>query len=121
MPDPITKLTWDNASLISLNTAKAFGLSKDNPGQEVKFTSHLAELELGGRKIKGPVWVQPGLADNTVALSLGYGRQKTGRIGRNAGFNAYLLRTSKTEYLGTGAKLTRTAETYPLATTQTHW
>ena len=37
---------------------------------------------LGGREVVGPAWVQPGMADNTVGLALGYGRQRSGRVGQ---------------------------------------
>src|SRR5438552_8334140 len=64
-------------------------------------------IDFGGRSIEGPVWVQPGQADNTIALALGHGRQRTGRIGRGSGYNAYALRTSSAPYFAVGAKLTR--------------
>jgi len=130
-PDPITKLTWDNAILISPKTAADLGVGEFDEasrGPKVRkglFKNHLIEVELNGRKIRGPIWVQPGLADNTLGLTLGYGREKTGRIGRlhtgqPAGYNAYKLRSSNAEHFAIGAKIAPSNEIYDLASTQEH-
>jgi molybdopterin-containing oxidoreductase family iron-sulfur binding subunit len=80
------------------------------------------ELTVNGRTITGPIWVQPGLADNTVGLALGYGREKTGRVGTGTGFNAYKLRTTDTLYFASGATVKDLHDnSYELATTQSHW
>ena len=115
LPDPITKITWDNAVLVSNKTAKALGLAN----------KEVVEVAVGDRKIRGPVWIQAGLAENTLALALGYGREKSGRVGgssakNSVGFNAYALRTSDTLHGASGAKLTRTGETFPISITQEH-
>ena len=133
-PDPITKLTWDNAILISPALAAHLGfdtkagdfliggVAKKNAnfkrGREV---SRLAELTVNGTTIRGPVHIQPGLDDWTVILPLGYGREQVGRVGKGSGFNAYPLhRTGGNRLLG-GARLVITEETYYLANTQEHW
>lgn len=84
LPDPITKLTWDNAVLVSTRTAKELGVE----------TNDLLHLTVRGRTLEAAVYVQPGQSDGTLTLSLGYGRTKVGRIGAGAGFNAYALRDS---------------------------
>jgi molybdopterin-containing oxidoreductase family iron-sulfur binding subunit len=62
------------------------------------------------------------MADHTVGLALGYGRENTGRVGTGAGFNAYLLRSSAALYYGSGATVKDTGDkSYELATTQSHW
>src|SRR5208282_1638924 len=83
LPDPITKLTWDNAVLLSPATAKELGVYTPDreTGQNQKFFNFKVDVTLNGRKITGPVWIQPGMADHTVGLALGYGREKTGRVG----------------------------------------
>ena len=123
LPDPITKLTWDNAVLISPEDGAGIGrFSRTRLGQNQKFFNHTVEIKLGNRTVRGPVWVQPGMADNTVGLALGYGREKTGRVGRGAGFNAYPLRTSDALYYASGAELRNTKDlSYELANTQSHW
>ena len=121
LPDPITKLTWDNAILMSPATAKSLGLKFGDNNLRQKVPNRVFEIEAGGRKIRGPVWVQPGLADDTVAVALGYGRQKTGRVGKGTGFNAYAARISGAEYLVSGVTVTDTGEIFDLSTTQSHW
>jgi molybdopterin-containing oxidoreductase family iron-sulfur binding subunit len=111
MPDPVTKLVWDNAVVVSRKTAKDLGVKNWD----------VVEVEVGGRKVRGPIWVQPGLADYTLGLALGYGRKKTGRVGVGTGFDVYPLRTTDTQYLAVGATLHATGENYPIYTTQDHW
>lgn len=109
-PDPMTKLVWDNAAILSPRTARELQLS----------TGDVIEIELDGRRVQAPVFTQPGHADYSITLPLGYGRTKTGAIGTGAGFNAYALRTSSRPWFAVGAKVTRTGKTYPLASTQDH-
>jgi molybdopterin-containing oxidoreductase family iron-sulfur binding subunit len=78
----------------------------------------VAELEFNGKKVKGAVWIQAGHPDNSITVFLGYGRTRAGRIGTGAGFDVYPLRTGQTPWFADGAKLTRTGETYQLASTQ---
>src|SRR5258706_1742517 len=87
LPDPITKMVWDNAVLISRKTAAELGVEN----------MQVVEIKIGSRIVRGPIWVQPGLADYTLGLGLGYGRQKSGRVGNGVGFNAYPLRGSTAE------------------------
>ena len=122
LPDPITKLTWDNAVLMSAATAKELGVFYNRNIQNQKFFNYKVEVTLNGRKITGPVWVQPGMADHTIGLALGYGREKTGRVGAGTGFNAYSLRAADHLYDASGATVKNTGdESYELATTQSHW
>ncbi len=121
LPDPVTKLTWDNAILMSPKTAADFKIEFGDNNLRQKVKDRVFEIDANGRKIRGPVWVQPGLADNTVAVALGYGRQKTGRVGTGTGFNAYAARVSGGEHLISGVSVKDTGETYDLSTTQSHW
>jgi molybdopterin-containing oxidoreductase family iron-sulfur binding subunit len=109
-PDPITKLTWDNAALVSPATARRLGLE----------TEDIVVIAVGGAEIEMPVWVQPGQADDTIAVALGYGRRRAGRVGRNVGHDSYLLRTSAAPYV-IGAAINRTGRKYKLANTQHHF
>src|SRR2546422_10977912 len=111
MPDPITKMTWDNGVLISRKTAVELGVENTN----------VVEIKLGNRSVRGPIWVQPGFADYSLGLALGYGREKTGRVGRGAGFNVYPLRTSEAQNFAVGATLRAVGQTYPISCTQDHW
>jgi molybdopterin-containing oxidoreductase family iron-sulfur binding subunit len=107
--------------LISRKTAEEFGVRNSDNGADI------VEVELAGRKIQGPAWVQPGLADYSVGISLGYGRSRgekggTGRVGHKVGlYNAYALRTSSAEHFAVGARLRKTGKTHEIACTQEHW
>jgi molybdopterin-containing oxidoreductase family iron-sulfur binding subunit len=109
LPDPITKLTWDNAVLVSRKTARELGVQNGD----------VVEITLNGRNVKGPIWTQPGMADYSLGLALGYGRERAGRVGTGVGFNAYTIFSGK--YIETGAKVRKTGETHTFATTQSHW
>jgi molybdopterin-containing oxidoreductase family iron-sulfur binding subunit len=120
MPDPVTKVVWENVVLMSKKTADELGVFKrDNQIGQVE--TPRVRIELGGRSIEGPVWVQPGMADYTVALPLGYGRTLTGRVGRGSGFSAYLLRTSAAPFVASGGKAALTGAFSEVACTQSHW
>ena len=95
---------------MSPKTADELKVAREVGNQTQQWPNKIVEIELNGRKIRGPVWVQPGMADYTVALALGYGRTKTGRIGNGSGYNAYAVRTSDNLYYASGAKVTVTAE-----------
>jgi len=108
LPKPMSKLTWDNAVLVGPKMASREGLA----------TEDLVTIELNGRTITAPVWIQAGHPDHSVTVYLGYGRTRAGKAGTGAGFDAYPLRTTAALWFATGAKLTKTGETYKLASTQ---
>lgn len=109
LPDPVTKMTWDNAVLVSRKTARDLGIVNGD----------IVEIALNGRTVSGPVWTQPGMADYSLGLALGYGREKAGRVGSGVGFNAYKIFNGK--YIETGGSVHKTGRTYVLACTQHHW
>jgi molybdopterin-containing oxidoreductase family iron-sulfur binding subunit len=109
-PDPITKLTWDNAALISPASAKKLGVEQGD----------VISIERNGRKVEAAVLIQPGQADDSITLPLGYGRTTVGRAGEGSGFNAYAIRTSDTIGYGSGFNVTKTGRRYPLVQTQEH-
>jgi len=111
LPKSLTKLTWDNAALISPGTADRLRL----------ISGDVVELKQGGRSLRIPVWLSPGQAPDTVTLHLGYGRTRAGRAGNNTGFNVNGLRTLDAQDILQGVELTKTGETYELACTQDHW
>ena len=122
LPDPITKLTWDNAVMLSPKTARELGGFTKRLAQGQKFFNYRVNVELGKLAVSGPVWVQPGMADNTIGLAFGYGREKTGRVGHDAGFNVFPIRPGTDVYYASGAQLKNTQDlSYELADTQSHW
>jgi molybdopterin-containing oxidoreductase family iron-sulfur binding subunit len=108
LPKPMSKLTWDNAVLIGPKMAERLGIK----------TEDVVELELNAKKVQGPVWIQAGHPDNSVTVTLGYGRTRAGRVGTAQGFNAYALRTTAAPWIASGVKITKTGDTYKLASTQ---
>ncbi len=109
-PDPVTKLTWDNAALMSRATAEALGL-KDGD---------LVRIKVGGRETPMPVWMMPGQAEYSITVLLGYGRRKAGRVGSGVGFNAYRIRGTKYPYVARGARVSPPFGTHALACVQDH-
>jgi molybdopterin-containing oxidoreductase family iron-sulfur binding subunit len=110
LPDPITKITWDNAAYLSPRTAEALGV---NSGDMVR-------LSKGNRAITVVAWVLPGQADFSVGLSLGWGREKAGNVGNGKGFDAYPLRAADALWFTDGVTLAKTGATYGLSQTQDH-
>jgi MoCo/4Fe-4S cofactor protein with predicted Tat translocation signal len=110
LPDPLTKLTWDNPALVSPKTAETLGLANEE----------LVRLDYAGRSLELPVWILPGMADGVVALTLGYGRLRAGRIGSGVGFDTFTVRGSQATGFDSGVRLTRLGRTYPLSATQEH-
>ncbi len=108
LPKPMTKLTWDNAVLIGPKMAERLQIKVED----------VVELELNGKKVTGPVWIQAGHPDNSVTVTLGYGRRRAGRVGTAQGFDAYALRTTAAPWIATGLQIRKTGETYKLASTQ---
>ncbi|MGA6983049.1 MAG: TAT-variant-translocated molybdopterin oxidoreductase [Candidatus Sulfotelmatobacter sp.] len=108
LPKPMSKLTWDN--VVTIGPAMAGRL-------QIK-SQDIVELDLNGRKMKGPVWIQAGHPDNSVTITLGYGRSRAGRVGSERGYNAYALRTAAAPWGASGLQIRNTGDSYELASTQ---
>jgi len=120
LPDPISNVTWENVVLLSPRTAQQLGLTVKTNGDGTTWAP-LVKITLAGREVIGPAWPQPGMADNTLGLALGYGRQQSGRVGNGAGYDAYRLRTSAMAHTAAGASLMRLGTVHPVSTVQHHW
>jgi molybdopterin-containing oxidoreductase family iron-sulfur binding subunit len=126
LPDAITKVTWENVIQVSPKTGKELGLSggekaSDNAqAHDGQYNQTFVKITVNGSSIEGPVWIQPGLADGVVAVTLGYGRKVTGRVGRGCGFDAYPLFKTATRHLVTGAKVEKVFRKQYLGVTQEH-
>jgi MoCo/4Fe-4S cofactor protein with predicted Tat translocation signal len=103
-PKPLTNLCWDNPVLISPKTAGQRGLK----------TGDVIEIEVNGRKQKGPIWPQPGHPDDSLSVFLGFGRVKGGRVAEGVGFDAYQLRTSEALWIAS-ANITKVGEGHGFA------
>jgi molybdopterin-containing oxidoreductase family iron-sulfur binding subunit len=111
LPDFMTKLTWDNAALMSPGLADERDLEHGD----------LVRLSFGGRELDLPVYVLPGHARHSVTVNLGYGRTSAGRVGDGVGFDTYQLRTSDSPWGGAGLTIEKLGRKYPLACTQDHY
>jgi molybdopterin-containing oxidoreductase family iron-sulfur binding subunit len=116
-PHLISKLTWDNAAIVSPATAKKLGLA----------IGSLVRLELDGRSLEMPVFVLPGQADDSIGVALGYGRTAAGIVGGSAregiasvGVDVTPLRTTTGMHFAVGVQVTPLAGRYEFALTQDH-
>jgi molybdopterin-containing oxidoreductase family iron-sulfur binding subunit len=118
MSDPISKATWDNYLTVSQKWANENGL-KMQEGATRK-----AKVTIGAKSIIVPVLVQPGQANGTVGLAVGYGRTKAGRVANGVGVNAYELVDASKGFVNfdvsEGVTVELTADVYKIAQTQTH-
>lgn len=116
-PDPVTKLTWDNAAIFSSRTAARLGVEHGT----------LVDLHAGDRSLRVPAFILPGQAENSISLALGYGRRAAGRVGGSetlqvppVGTDASLLRSDSSTFVIQGVEAKPTGIAYELATTQDH-
>jgi MoCo/4Fe-4S cofactor protein with predicted Tat translocation signal len=110
-PKTITRLTWDNAALVSINTAERLHLRH---GEYMK-------LKVAGREVYAGIFADPGHPDDSITLHLGYGRRRAGNVGNGQGFNAYFLRTSGAPWMATGLELEPSGKKYYFAVPQYHY
>jgi Fe-S-cluster-containing dehydrogenase component len=110
LPDPITRITWDNAALIAPSTAQSLGVTS---GDMVQLTSKAGSIDI-------VAWVQPGQARGSIGLPMGWGRKRGGKRALGAGFDVYPLRTSEAPHFSGGVTLTKLGARYPLSQTQEH-
>ena len=119
VPDPVTKLVWDNAALMSKVDADALGVRMAD-----KAGCDQISINVNGRNLTLPVYILAGQPAGSIAVSLGYGRRRAGHIGGTAkdpvGFDAYQLRTAGAMETAAGATVAKAAGTHQLVMTQQH-
>jgi len=123
LPKPITKLTWDNAVLVSPATAAKLGATNQpdaTGGEHGQIVSDVVELRYRGRTVRGALFPVEGHPDNCATVHLGYGRERGGRIANGTGFNANIVRTADAMWQGGGLQIVKTGERLSLACTQFH-
>ncbi|HEY8559351.1 MAG TPA: TAT-variant-translocated molybdopterin oxidoreductase [Pyrinomonadaceae bacterium] len=138
LPNPLTKITWENVALVSPKTAQRLGLnikkgSDDDFAGGAQGTSFfntrggnqfsdLVKVKFQGAEISKPVpiWIQPGQPDDVVTLYMGYGRTRAGQVGNDLGYNAFEVMRSDAVGYGTG-DLSPTGESVNIASTQIHF
>jgi molybdopterin-containing oxidoreductase family iron-sulfur binding subunit len=121
LPRPLDRLTWDNVAFVSPRTAQRLGVHKKDGMHGREISTEIFELTFEGRKVRAPLWIQPGQPDDCITLTLGYGRRRAGHIGSGVGYNAYELRTAHAQWSGAGLSLSKTGKHQWLASTQLHF
>lgn len=109
LPDPIAKISWDNFAAVPVNWARQKGLKNEDV------------VVINGVEL--PVYLQPGQAEGTISVALGYGRQVSGKVGKGLGKNMYALTSVKNDlrsYWLADANIDTSDKTYELAISQTH-
>ena len=110
LPDPISRVTWDNYASVSPKLAGEMNLKT---GDVIRLNN----------KIEIPVVEQPGQADNVISIGLNYGRTMAGKVAEEVGVNMYPFVTSKAghlHYFQTDISISKTGKQVVLAQTQTH-
>ncbi|QHV98472.1 TAT-variant-translocated molybdopterin oxidoreductase [Spirosoma endbachense] len=113
MPDPVTKACWDNYAAISQKTAHDLGLAQND----------LVTVSADGKSVELPVLIQPGQADETVSVAIGYGREKAGKSANGVGKNAFpfaKIANGYIAYSSFSAKVDKASGSREVAQTQTH-
>ena len=143
LPDPITKLVWDNVAVMSPRTAGELDLEVDyDAGQYYADLVRLTAEE--GDSVELPIWVQPGFPDGTIGLQTGYGRNiEASDVGEEKGWfrnladaydgvyngaalangvgkNVAPLKGSELGRVLTGVQAEKAGDGYMLASTQEH-
>jgi MoCo/4Fe-4S cofactor protein with predicted Tat translocation signal len=112
-PDPVSKACWDNYAAVSQKTANELKVEQ----------TEIVKIEVNGKSIELPILVQPGQADGTVAIAIGYGRSKGGKCADGVGQNAYPLATfisGTLSFVATTASVSKVGGRHGIAQTQTH-
>jgi len=136
LPNPLTKITWENVALVSPKTAERLQINQGRNGNEYtggregssfintkggNLFSDLVKLNYQGAEIDNvPMWIAPGQPDDVVTLYLGYGRTKAGRVGTGIGYNAYDVMRSDAMSFGAG-NVEKNGAQKTIASTQTHF
>lgn len=107
LPDPVTKLCWDNVAAISPALAAKLGLA----------TGDVVRIE---DEVVLPVLIQPGQADDTVSIAGGYGRTISGKVATGVGSNAYPLLRREPKNFVSSVSIEKTGIIHELAMTQEH-
>ncbi|MFZ9189798.1 MAG: TAT-variant-translocated molybdopterin oxidoreductase [Schleiferiaceae bacterium] len=91
LPDPVTRLTWDNYLTIAAADALALGFENET-NSDGSLDGSYATVKVGKRVLENvPVFIQPGQTAGTVGLAYGYGRTSAGKVADQMGVNAYAL------------------------------
>ena len=119
LPDPVSKITWDNYVTMNPSEMKEAGyntiLGQENP-------ANILSVTVNGKSLELPVIGQPGQTRGTIGIALGYGKN-VGKMTEPTGKNAYpfvnIDKKGNVSYVA-NATVTAVEGEYPIAATQTH-
>ncbi len=137
LPNPLTKITWENVALVSPRTAQRLGINQGAKNEDAaggalgttffntkggNLFSDLVKVKMNGAEIaqEVPMWITPGQPDDVVTIYMGYGRSRAGRIGTGIGYNAFDVRSSGAMWNGFG-EIAKTGNDKAIASTQIHF
>ena len=114
LPDPMTKITWDNVALMSPATAADLGVDNENNVQ----------VTVNGASVTLAAWIQPGHVDGAITIHAGYGRTGLGNVADfdktgGGGFNVYPLRTVENMFFA-GGNVAKASGSYAISCVQDH-
>ena len=110
LPDPVSKVAWDNIVAVAPSTAKALVVGNGD----------VVQVSVGNSTVEGAITVIPGQCPDTINLELGYGRRELGRVADGSGFNVYPLRSTGNMHFASNVRANSTGQTKLLANTQDH-
>jgi MoCo/4Fe-4S cofactor protein with predicted Tat translocation signal len=119
LPDPISKVTWDNYITMAPADVKAMGL---NEMLRQDIIGSIATLSINGVTVNVPVLPQPGQMPGTIGLALGYGRiGKSLKVANGVGANAFWflnISNDTIQFASPSVTITKTEETHKFSATQ---
>ncbi|MEM7560095.1 MAG: molybdopterin oxidoreductase, partial [Planctomycetota bacterium] len=121
LPQPMTKIVWDNAAIVSPKTAERLGLEQ---GERSMTTT--VKLIVDDRGVELPVFIMPGQAAGGITVHLGYGRVCRDEAVDSdeevvVGSNVSPIRSKSNSHIQTGVRALPTSKPFKLATTQDHF
>ncbi len=126
LPDPLTKIVWDNVALVSPATADKYDIRQER-GIEKHRSARMITITVDGQKVTIPAWKMAGIPDNTVVVQVGYGRKVCGLVGTDVGSNVFPLSGNaggaSNRRVASGGSIERAGEGpswWPISTTQMH-
>jgi len=123
LPKPLSKLTWDNAALISPNTAQKLGITKTIGKKGGDIYVDTLKITYQDRTFTEmvPTWITPGQPDGVITIHLGYGRTHAGRVGNGKGFDAYQIRSADSPWSASNVQVEKGVGQALVAVTQLHF
>ncbi len=118
LPNYLTKLTWDNAALMSPDTAEMLSCTDED----------LLDIKVANQSVRVACSIVPGYERGSIGLALGYGRECAGQVGGNleneiarVGVDVAPLRHSTSFWSAQEVSVNKTGERYLLANSQSHF